>query len=392
MSYKGRLLVVMPNGIGFNWPGHASADAYSTLEKVPIKPGGTGLANAAQTAVQSLASDAGVKLGVPAAGSGSGSGGSGNASSGSSGVTSSSSGSDDNVLIFLGVVVALVGAGFGIRYAVRRRRRQAGGAASPRMGLPRRSLRVGIPVAAFLVIAAGIPIVAFGVLASPKATQISALASNPDLDSGTQLRGRAPDFTLSDQFGKQVSLSSFRGKVVVLAFNDSECTTICPLTTSAMVEAKAMLGSAGQQVQLLGVDANPKATSLEDVLSYSEVHGMLHQWRFLTGSTTQLKAVWKAYSIGVQISQQQVDHSPAVFVIDPRGRLAKLYVTQQSYAAVGQFGRVLAEEVSGLLPDHPKVRSDVSYSRIGGISPTVPVDLARSAVGRSRSARAARHG
>ena len=67
LSYKGRLLVVMPNGIGFNWPGHASADAYRTLEKVSIKPGGSGLATAAQTAVQSLATDAGVKLTAPAA-------------------------------------------------------------------------------------------------------------------------------------------------------------------------------------------------------------------------------------------------------------------------------------------------------------------------------------
>ena len=381
LSYKGRLLVVMPNGIGFNWPGHASADAYRTLEKVSIKLGGSGLATAAQTAVQSLATDAGVKLTAPAAASGAG-GGSASAGSGTE-ATASESGNSDNVLIFLGVVVALVAAGVGIRYAVRRRRGgvAAGGPTPARKAIPRRSLRVGIPVAAFLVIAAGVPIVAFGVLASPKTTQLSALASNPDLDSGTQLRGRAPDFTLSDQFGKQVSLSSFRGKVVVLAFNDSECTTICPLTTSAMVQAKAMLGSDGRQVQLLGVDANPKATSLEDVLSYSEVHGMLHQWRFLTGSTAQLKAVWKAYSIGVQISQQQVDHSPAVFVIDPEGRLAKLYVTQQSYAAVGQFGRVLAEEVSGLLPDHPQVRSNVSYSRISGISPTVGVNLPRAGGG-----------
>ena len=249
LSYKGRLLVVMPNGIGFNWPGHSSADAYRTLEKVSIKPGGGGLAAAAQTAVRSLATDAGIELTVPAPASGSG-GGSGSAGSGT-GATAAGSGSDDNVLIFLGVVVALIAIGVGIRYAVRRRpgRRRggvpAGGPAPPRMAIPRRSLRLGIPVAAFLVIAAGVPIVAFGVLASPKTTQLGALASNPDLDSGTQLRGRAPDFTLSDQFGKQVSLSSFRGKVVVLAFNDSECTTICPLTTSAMVQAKAMLGSAG---------------------------------------------------------------------------------------------------------------------------------------------------
>ena len=29
-----------------------------------------------------------------------------------------------------------------------------------------------------------------------------------------------------------VSLHSFRGRMVILAFNDSECTTVCPLTTS----------------------------------------------------------------------------------------------------------------------------------------------------------------
>jgi cytochrome oxidase Cu insertion factor (SCO1/SenC/PrrC family) len=61
-------------------------------------------------------------------------------------------------------------------------------------------------------------------------------------------------------------------------------TTVCPLTTQAMLDAKAMLGAAGARVQLLGIDANPKATSLEDVLSYSELHGMLHSWHFLTGA------------------------------------------------------------------------------------------------------------
>jgi cytochrome oxidase Cu insertion factor (SCO1/SenC/PrrC family)/thiol-disulfide isomerase/thioredoxin len=398
-AYEGRLVVVMPNGIGFNWTGHASATAYRTLGKVPIEPGPGGLATAARTAVQSLASHAGVKLAVPSAG-GRSAPASASASASANkdqGATASGGGSSANVLIFLGVVLALGAAALGVRHALTRRRRPAAesptassapaaitaptpiapqAAPRPRV-LPRRSLRVGIPVAAVLVIAAGVPIVAFGVLGSPKTTQIDALAGNPNVDSGTELRGRAPGFTLADQFGKQVSLSSFRGKVVVLAFNDSECTTICPLTTSAMMQAKAMLGAAGRQVQLLGVDSNPKATSLEDVLSYSHVHGMLHQWRFLTGSTAQLESVWKAYSIGVQISQRQVDHSPAVFVIDATGKLAKLYVTQQSYGAVGQFGQVLAEEISSLLPGHPQVRSSISYAQISGIAPTAAVTLPR---------------
>ena len=73
-----------------------------------------------------------------------------------------------------------------------------------------------------------------------------------------------------------------------------------------MLDAKAMLGSAGRQVQLLGIDANPKATSIEDVLSYSEVHGMVHAWDFLTGSLTTLKRVWKEYSIGAEITRNLV--------------------------------------------------------------------------------------
>lgn len=122
-------------------------------------------------------------------------------------------------------------------------------------------------------------------------------------------------------------------KVVILAFNDAECTTVCPLTTAALVNAKEMLGAAGSQVQLLGINANPKAIAVEDLLSYSKLHGMLYQWRYLTGSLAQLESVWKAYSVGVTISQNQTDHEPAIFVIDTHGWLAKLYLTQQAYSA-----------------------------------------------------------
>ena len=112
------------------------------------------------------------------------------------------------------------------------------------------------------------------------------------------------------QFAQPVSLHSFRGKVVLLAFNDSECTTICPLTTAAMLDARAMLGAAGSRVQLLGVDANPKATSLEDVLSYSQLHGMLHSWRFLTGSLGQLERVWAAYKVQAAIQGGEIRPTP----------------------------------------------------------------------------------
>ena len=193
----------------------------------------------------------------------------------------------------------------------------------------------------------------------------SAAEMNPNLDLGSSLDSLpAPDITLVNQFGQPMSLSQFRGKVVMLGFEDSQCTTVCPLTTQSMLEAKQLLGAAGNQVQLLGVDANPDATSVADVLSYSRAHGMVNQWDFLTGSLAQLKSVWGAYQIAVQIEQGQIDHTPALYVINQQGREQKLYLTQMAYSSVGQSAQVLADELSSLLPGHPHVASQGSLASI----------------------------
>ena len=200
--------------------------------------------------------------------------------------------------------------------------------------------------------------------------QAQAAAANPNLDPGTSLGSRpAPDIRLANQFGQPMSLSQFRGKVVVLAFVDSQCTTVCPLTTVSMVQARELLGAAGEQVQLVGVDANPAATSVHDVMAYSQAHGMVNQWDFLTGSLAQLRAVWQAYHVDVQIQAGQIDHTPALYVIDQRGREREVYLTSMAYASVGQEGQVLAQKVAGLLPGHPKLARQGSLAYINGLGP-----------------------
>ena len=53
--YKQRLLVVMPNGFGFNRPRHPTTREYALLSTIPIAKGALGLLEAAETAVQKLA-------------------------------------------------------------------------------------------------------------------------------------------------------------------------------------------------------------------------------------------------------------------------------------------------------------------------------------------------
>ena len=405
LAYSQRLLVVMPAGFGFNWQGHSTAAAYRALGAIAVRPGGSGLAASAETAVRALASASGVWLAAPSGAKATGGtvvGGTaigGTAVGGTAGTpaagtdaggrTSQSGGHPAATGPSSGIPVALIaGAAIGVLAAC-----VLGGWLARRtvLAIPGSWLAAGfVGVATALIVlhtvlqptageaqAGGVQAGTAQAGAGPNA----ALQSNPDLDPGTSLSEIAPNFTLTDQFGQPVALRSYRGKVVILAFNDSECTTVCPLTTAALVDAKAMLGSAASQVQLLGIDANPKATAIDDVLSYSQLHGMLYQWRYLTGSLPQLESVWKDYSIGVTLNQNQVDHEPAIFVINQQGRLVRLYLTQLAYSAVPQLGQLLATEVSSLLPGHPAVRSHLSYQRAAAISPAYPTSLPESGGG-----------
>jgi hypothetical protein len=63
--YKQRLLVVMPNGFGFNWPKHPPAAEYALLSTIAIPRGATGLLTAAQAAVTKLAAAHGVQVTAP---------------------------------------------------------------------------------------------------------------------------------------------------------------------------------------------------------------------------------------------------------------------------------------------------------------------------------------
>lgn len=190
--------------------------------------------------------------------------------------------------------------------------------------------------------------------------------TNPGIDPGTHLSGAAPGFALTDQFGKRVSLASLRGKVVVLSFNDPKCTTICPLTTTALLRAKELLGPSASRVELVGVGANPKATGIKWVRAYSQAHRMLHKWRFLTGTLPELKRVWRAYGVAAAVVNGSIDHTPATYVIDSRGRFSRLFVTSMSYSSVDQLGYQMARSMATLLPGHP---------RLHGVQPLGAVDL-----------------
>ena len=204
----------------------------------------------------------------------------------------------------------------------------------------------------------------------------SAALANPDVNLGSPAGDRpAPGFVLRDQTGRRTSLAQFRGQVVVLAFVDPHCTTICPLTTQSMVEALHLLGPAAAQVQLLGINANPLATNVADVADYTRAHQMQGRWRLLTGTLPDLERVWRAYHVYVAAAHNDIDHEPVIFLIDGYGRERTIYFTQMSYAGVSQQAQLLAEGIARLLPGAPPARQQVSLRYLPPLGPANLVRL-----------------
>src|SRR6185437_263707 len=84
----------------------------------------------------------------------------------------------------------------------------------------------------------------------------------------------AKDFTLTDQDGRPVSLDQYRGKVVVLSFNDDRCTDLCTLLAQDIVVANRDLGSMAQHVVFLSVNANPFYPGVASVRAWTDEHGL----------------------------------------------------------------------------------------------------------------------
>ena len=210
--------------------------------------------------------------------------------------------------------------------------------------------------------------------ASASATTVA--VANQDVDPGSSAGDTpAPNFVLRDQLGRETSLAQFRGKVVLMAFVDSHCTTICPLTTESMVEALRLLGPAAADVQLIGINANPLALQVSDVAAYTQAHEMQGRWRFLTGSLPQLKKVWRDYNVYVAAINNDIDHQPAMVLIDTEGREHKIYMTQMSYEGVAPQAQVLADDIAKLLPGPPTASQDVSMKYVQPLQPNATVTL-----------------
>jgi cytochrome oxidase Cu insertion factor (SCO1/SenC/PrrC family) len=133
----------------------------------------------------------------------------------------------------------------------------------------------------------------------------------------------APGFGLASQAGRPVSLASLRGKVVLLTFLDPVCAG-CLTIAQEMNAARALLGSAGRDVELVAVAAGSTHASGVFIRAFDRKGGFVTTpgWLFLTGTLGRLEQVWTRYErVAPHMMTGMTARSDIIFLIDRAGRI-----------------------------------------------------------------------
>jgi cytochrome oxidase Cu insertion factor (SCO1/SenC/PrrC family) len=146
----------------------------------------------------------------------------------------------------------------------------------------------------------------------------SALTTTSKFDGPTMPPGlRAADFSLLDPYGNRVTLSQYRGHVVILTFIHSLCHDACPFMVEQIKGALNDLPAAGRGVPAIGISVAPSEDTRANRLRFLAKHEMVGRLAFVSGSPFAMRRVWHDYAI--QPVTPKIDHSTFVLLIDKRG-------------------------------------------------------------------------
>ena len=150
--------------------------------------------------------------------------------------------------------------------------------------------------------------------------QLAGKSSRP-LDIGATV----PDFTLTDQARRSVTLSQLRGKVVVVNFIYTTCVfpQFCyRMTNHFNVLQKRFARQMGTDIVLLTISFDPVRDSPERLAEYSsQWKADPRVWHFLTGSVEDIRRVCAAFGVDFFPDEGLITHSIHTAVIDRAGAL-----------------------------------------------------------------------
>lgn len=166
---------------------------------------------------------------------------------------------------------------------------------------------------------------------------------------GTDMRKEdiGGDFTMTDGDGKPFSLSSLKGKVVILSFGYTHCPDVCPTELLTQNDALKQLGEQAKDVAVVFASVDPERDTPELIGKYAKQFNP--QFIGLTVTEGQsLPVIKQQYRVVSAKAGQQsdtvylVDHTAGSYLIDKNGEVAV-------FSPYGSSASQIADDVKILL-------------------------------------------
>jgi protein SCO1/2 len=157
------------------------------------------------------------------------------------------------------------------------------------------------------------------------------------------------DFSLIDQRGRNYASANLRGHWSLLFFGYTNCPDFCPATLTTLAAMNKRLAAAGMQSlpQVIFVSVDAKRDTPAQLAKY--VPYFDPDFIGLTAADQPaIEAIAKKWGVGVIIrptadGNYTVDHSGAIFVLDPDGRLSAILTGPFTVDALqDDFRRIVA--------------------------------------------------
>ncbi len=146
---------------------------------------------------------------------------------------------------------------------------------------------------------------------------------------GTDMRKEniGGDFTMTGGDGKPFSISSLKGKVVVLSFGYTHCPDVCPTELLTYSDALKQLGGQAKDVAVVFASVDPERDTPDLIGKYAKQFNPDFIGLTVTGNQS-LPVIKQQYRVVSAKAKQQsdyiylVDHTAGAYLLDKNGEVA----------------------------------------------------------------------